>query len=116
MIQIFGRKKCKDSRSAERWLKERGVKFQFIDMDEKAPSPGELDAIAKALGGHDALLDKEGKLWKDRGLSWQEVEPRALLLEDPALCRSPLLRQGKDASAGFDKAFLERAVKAEKGV
>ena len=30
-IQIFGTKKCNDTKKAERFFKERGIKFQFID-------------------------------------------------------------------------------------
>ena len=35
-IQIFGTKKCNDTKKAERFFKERGIKYQFIDMKEKA--------------------------------------------------------------------------------
>ena len=34
-IQIFGTKKCNDTKKAERFFKERGIKYQFIDMKEK---------------------------------------------------------------------------------
>ena len=34
-IQIFGTKKCNDTKKAQRYFKERGIKFQFIDMNEK---------------------------------------------------------------------------------
>lgn len=102
MIQIFGRKKCSSTRSAERFFKERGIKYQAIDIDEKAPSPGELDAIARALGGHEALLDKESKSWTSRGLAWQDEEPRALLLGDAGLYKTPLVRRGKTAALGND--------------
>ena len=41
-IQIFGTKKCNDTKKAERFFKERGIKFQFIDMKEKGMSKGEF--------------------------------------------------------------------------
>jgi arsenate reductase-like glutaredoxin family protein len=31
-IQIFGTKKCNDTKKAERFFKDRGIKYQFIDM------------------------------------------------------------------------------------
>lgn len=37
-IQIFGTKKCNDTKKAERFFKERGIKYQFIDMKEKGVS------------------------------------------------------------------------------
>ena len=57
VIQIFGTKKCKDTQKALRFFKERSLELQFRDIAEKAPSPGELDDIARAAGGFDALLD-----------------------------------------------------------
>ena len=43
MIQIFGTKKCNDTKKAERFFKERNIKIQFIDMKEKGMSKGELN-------------------------------------------------------------------------
>ena len=50
-IQIFGTKKCNDTKKAERFFKERGIKFQFIDMKEKGMSKGEFTSVAQANGG-----------------------------------------------------------------
>ena len=46
-IQIFGTKKCNDTKKAERFFKERGIKFQFIDMKEKGMSKGEFTSVAQ---------------------------------------------------------------------
>ena len=52
-IQIFGTKKCNDTKKAERFFKERGIKYQFIDMKEKGMSKGEFTSVAQANGGLD---------------------------------------------------------------
>ena len=39
-VQIFGTKKSFDSKKAERYFKERGIKYQFVDMKEKGLSKG----------------------------------------------------------------------------
>ena len=44
-IQIFGKSKCFDTKKAERYFKERGIKYQFIDMKEKGLSKGEFNAV-----------------------------------------------------------------------
>ena len=44
-IQIFGTKKCNDTKKAERFFKERGIKYQFVDMKEKGMSKGEFNSI-----------------------------------------------------------------------
>ena len=50
-IQIFGTKKSADTRKAERFFKERGIKFQAIDLAQKGFSKGELTSILQAVGG-----------------------------------------------------------------
>ena len=50
-IQIFGTKKCNDTKKAERFFKERGIKYQFIDMTEKGMRKGEFNSVAQANGG-----------------------------------------------------------------
>ena len=53
-IQIFGKNKCFDTKKAQRWFKERGIKFQMIDLAQKGMSKGELDSVLRAVGGLDA--------------------------------------------------------------
>ena len=50
-IQIFGTKKCNDTKKAEHFFKERGIKYQFIDMKEKGMSKGEFTSVAQVNGG-----------------------------------------------------------------
>ena len=61
-IQIFGTKKCNDTKKAERFFKERGIKYQFIDMKEKGMSKGEFTSVAQANGGIENMVNWEGKL------------------------------------------------------
>ena len=60
-IQIFGTKKCFDTKKAIRYFKERGIKTQFIDLKEKGLSKGELTSIKQAIGGLDNLIDTNAK-------------------------------------------------------
>lgn len=109
MIQIFGTKKCRDTQKALRFFKERGVDVQFRDIAEKAPSPGELDDFARALGGIGSLVDAEGAEAKKRGLSYLDYDPREELLRDPLLMRTPVVRAGKGvASVGTAEADWKR--------
>ena len=61
MIQIFGTKKCNDTKKDERFFKERGIKFQFIDMKEKGMSKGEFNSVASANGGLENMINWDGK-------------------------------------------------------
>ena len=60
-IQIFGTKKCNDTKKAERFFKERGIKYQFIDMKEKGMSKGEFTSVAQANGGLENMINWDGK-------------------------------------------------------
>ena len=60
-IQIFGTKKCNDTKKAERFFKERGIKFQFIDMKEKGMSKGKFNSVAQTNGGLENMMNWEGK-------------------------------------------------------
>ena len=59
-IQVFGTKKSFDTKKAQRYFKERRVKFQFIDLKEKGMSKGELESVARAVGGIDVLVNNAG--------------------------------------------------------
>ena len=60
-IQIFGTKKCNDTKKAERFFKERGIKYQFIDMKEKGMSKGEFTSVAQVNGGLENMINWDGK-------------------------------------------------------
>ena len=104
MIQVFGTKKCRDTQKALRFFKERGVQTQFCDITEKAPSPEELDDMAKATGGYDALVDKTGDRAGKRGLAYMEYDAREEILHDPLLLKTPIVRAGRGlAAVGLDE-------------
>ena len=112
MIQVFGTKKCKDTQKALRFFKERGLELQFRDITEKAPSPGELDDMAKAAGGFDALLDLKGAAAVARGLAYMDYDAREELLRNPLLLRTPIVRAGKGTAAvGVDESTWKRFAK-----
>ena len=60
-IQIFGTTKCFDTKKAQRYFKERGIKFQMIDLKEKEMSRGEFENVARALGGWEKLVNPQAK-------------------------------------------------------
>ena len=69
IIQVFGTPKCKDTRKAERFFKERRIKIQLVDLREKGLSPGELRNISQSVP-LDELIDTEGKQYRDRNLEY----------------------------------------------
>ncbi len=104
MIQIYGRRKCKGTRKAERYFRERRVPYQSIDLDVKAPGRRELELFASQVGA-DELVDTESKRYQDRGLAYMEFDPLAEIADDPGLLRTPIVRQGRRVAVGTDEVL-----------
>lgn len=103
IVQIFGHRKCAETRKAERFFKERRVSVHFVDLERKAMSRGELRAVAARVPPEE-LLDRDGARFRDRGLGAARLTGAAieeLLLEDPLLLRTPVVRIGARATVGF---------------
>lgn len=100
-IQIFGHSKSFDTKKAERWFKERGVKFQSIDLRQKGMSRGELDSVLRAVGGLTALVDSEAKDAASLAYLAYEEDKLQKLLENPMLLRAPVVRNGRQATVGY---------------
>ena len=102
--QLFGTKKCADTRKAERFFKERGISIHAIDLAQKGLSPGELRSVASRVGGVEALIDREGKRYTDKGLKYAApTGPRIeqMLVDDPLLLKTPIARAGGRATVGY---------------
>lgn len=102
-IQIFGTKKNFDSKKAERYFKERGIKYQFIDMKEKGLSKGEFQSVCKAIGGYNKLIDTD---CKDKDLlaliTYIAEEDKAeKIFENQSIIKVPVVRNGKQATVGY---------------
>jgi arsenate reductase (glutaredoxin) len=113
-VQIFGTRKCRDTQKAIRFFKERRVKVHFVDLAQRAASAGELRRFEQKFGA-DALLDREGKRFRDRGLHVGHIPSArilAMLEEDPMLLRTPLVRSGNRLSLGSDPAGWVQMVEA----
>ncbi len=100
-IQIFGKSKCFDTKKAERYFKERGIRYQLIDLPKFGMSRGELRNVRAAVGSLEALVDAsapEAALLTY--LAYDEAKEEKLL-EMPHLFATPVVRNGKQATVGF---------------
>ena len=99
-IQIFGIKKCQDTRKAERYFKERGVGYQFVDLTIRGLSKGELSKV-KAVVGLDNLIDTTGKEYERLNLKYIIHNREEMLLKNPLLLKTPIVRNGSQATVGY---------------
>ena len=102
-IQIVGTNKCFDTTKAQRDVKERGVRFQMIDLKEKGMSRGEFENVARALGGWEKLVDPAAKdkqtlALLDALVDWQKEDK---LFENQQLFKTPIVRNGRQATVGY---------------
>ena len=102
-IQIFGKNKCFDTKKAERWFKERKIKYQYIDIVKYGMSNGEYQSVKKAVGGMRNLIDEKSKDYEDSYIAYlgseQDIEYK--LLDNPNLMKTPIVRNGKQATVGY---------------
>lgn len=115
--QIFGTRKCKESRKAERFFKERRIRIHYVDLTERAASKGELRRFAQRFGV-EALIDRDSPRFKALGLgpaSYGEDRWLEILSEEPLILRTPLVRFGNRLSVGLDEAGWKEWIAAGGG-
>ena len=99
-IQIYGKTKCFDTKKAQRWFKERRVKFQFIDIDRYGMSRGELTSVKNAVGLTALINENDQDYPLIKYLAGDEAKLEKLV-EDPYLIKTPVVRNGKKATVGY---------------
>ncbi len=102
-IQIFGKSKCFDTKKAERYFKERRIKYQYVDLLRYGLSGKEFDAVLRGVGGVDNLIDWQGKSEQIAIMKYMD-DPRAKedkVFDEPVLMRTPIVRNGKQVTVGY---------------
>ena len=99
-IQIFGTLKCQETRKAQRYFKDRGIPFQFVNLAEKGLSRGELNSVS-AIVGIENLIDKNSKEYNKLNLKYLTHNVEEELLNHPLLYKTPIVRDGRKATVGY---------------
>lgn len=102
-IQIYGKAKCFDTKKAERYFKERRIKYQFVDLVKFGMSKGEFNNILKAVGDFDELLDKSSKAYENSFIEYlaNKEAKEEKLLENQSAFKTPIVRNGKQVTVGY---------------
>ena len=102
-IQIFGKNKCFDTKKAERYFKERRIKYQMVDLLRYGLSGKEFDAVLCGVGGIDNLIDWEKNDPDITLMKYMEdkVAKEDKVFDNPALMRTPIVRNGKQVTVGY---------------
>ena len=99
-IQIFGKSKCFDTKKAERYFKERRIKYQYIDIIKFGMSRGELNSVISVVGLDDLVDPKDMDFELFNRLAYREDKIERLF-EVPEMIRTPVVRNGKQATVGY---------------
>lgn len=110
-IQIIGHNKCNNTKKAIRFFKERNISFHFKDIKEKPLSKGELDNITRKIKPED-LIDTENKHYESKGYQYMEYDPKEEILKNPMLLKTPVVRNGPDASVGYEPSAWKVWIKS----
>jgi len=109
-IQIIGTNKCRHTRTAVRFFKERRIPFHFVDLSQRELSNGEFSSIARAVGLEN-MIDTEGREYQRLGLKYMTFDMESKLRENSKLLKTPIVRCGSKAAGGYDpeawKSFTE---------
>ena len=103
-IQIYGTAKCFDTKKAQRYFKERNIKFQFVDLSRFGMSKGEYQNIKKALGMKlEDLVNEKSKKYESSFIKYLATEEakEEKLLQNQELFKTPIVRNGKKATLGY---------------
>lgn len=109
-IQIFGKSKCFDTKKAERYFKERRIKFQSVDTAKYGISKGELKSVVSAVGGIEKLIDEKSKDEAATLIKYLANDDAKFekLLENPKILKTPVVRNGKQATVGYCPEVWEK--------
>ena len=99
-IQIFGKSKCFETKKAERYFKERRIKYQYIDLVRYGMSRGELTSVKNAVG-LSALIDELAPGAEVLTYLAYDADKFDKLFEDPRLLKTPIVRNGRQATVGY---------------
>lgn len=106
MIQIFGTNKSFDTKTAQRWFKERRIPFQFVDIKEKEMSRGEFDSVVDSIARNagsradaiELLTDKNAKDYASIAYLDDSDKLDKLFENQLKLLKQPVCRNGKNAA------------------
>lgn len=99
-IQIFGKSKCFDTKKAERYFKERRIKYQLVDLAGFGMSRGELNSVISAVG-IDAIIDESAHGAEILRYLAHNDDKREKLFEEPRFIKTPVVRNGRAATVGY---------------
>ena len=103
-IVLYGIKNCDTIKKAKKWLTDEGVEFTFHDYRQNGLDAALLNKLEQQLGW-EAMINKRGTTWRqlDEAVkaSINKDSAKAIMLENPAIIKRPILDNGTTLALGF---------------
>ena len=109
MLQLIGNTKNRNVQKVERYLKERRISYQYIDITKKELSEKEWRSIFNSVSDPMEIMDTEGTYYKKNGYAWKDFNPTEEIIMHPELLKLPVLRNGQKCVFTLDEAFIKEA-------
>ena len=110
-MQIYGTRKCNLTKKVERFFRDRGIQYHFVDLTEHLLSKGELDNIRRGVPQTESLINTESPAFKKRGMVYMDYNEAEEILTDPLLLRTPVVREGSRVIIGDNEVAWKTLVK-----
>ena len=109
-IQVYWHKRDFATQKAERFLKERRVGYQSVDLKKHRLGRREAELILRAAGSLRDAIDMEREAVKSHPIVYTTDQERMLdyLMDTPQFLVCPILRDGQKVVVGFDEAEMNR--------
>ena len=107
MLQVIGTARSKDTQKAIRYLKERSLPFQFVDLGSRTLSEKEWKSLLASVSDASLLVDTASAYYRKNGYEWREYNPVEELIMHPELLKQPVLRNGGKVVCGWDSKAPE---------
>ncbi len=112
-VTIYGIKNCDTMKKARTWLEDHGVAHAFHDYREAGIDRPRVEGWAREVGW-EVLLNRAGTTFRKlpdqdkQGLDEQKAI--ALMLDQPAMIKRPVLDLGGKLIVGFKPDIYEKAL------
>jgi arsenate reductase (glutaredoxin) len=117
MVKIYGIANCGSVKKAFSWLSANGIKFQFHDFKNEAPTVAKITSWLD-VQPMEILLNKKSTAWKGLTLVAQKKTAKKddaikIMQATPNLIKRPVIEFENKVLVGFDEAVYQKELLGE---
>lgn len=113
MLHIIGIPNCDKIRATKKWLSERDIEFEFIDVKKEPLTLEEIQELEFKVG-IDVLVNSRGTTYRKLKIKDQNLDKDELLgvlVENQSMIKRPVLVYEESVLVGYDEEAFENFLK-----